>query len=221
MKKIALLLFTGYFCSFINAQKIYPDSIIGEKIVYKYLGIQSNLLLQQFISFNSNSSINTNPYIFSYSKNNIKTGRGTVFGTGFAVSESSSNDGVSSVEVQNINITLRYGFERKYLQQEKFIPFWGVDFGAGFVDTRVTSRLTQTFSNTTTKVETLKAFVGPSFRAGVNYALSKHILIGTEFMFNVQLAYTETFSGPEFSSSISPFNVGFQPPTALFLIFRY
>jgi hypothetical protein len=222
MRKIALvLLFSGYLCAFSNAQEIKPDTIKGEKIVYKYLGIQTNMLLQQFISFNSNSSINTNPYLFTYSKNNIKTGRGIVFGTGFNISDNTSNDGVSSVEVQNINATVRYGFEKKYLQQEKFIPFWGVEFGAGIVDTRIISSLNQTFNSSKTEVEATKAFVGPSFRGGVNYALSKHILLGTEFLFNVQLAYTETSGTNGFSSSFVPFNIGFQTPTALFLIFKY
>jgi hypothetical protein len=219
------LLFAALCCFISHAQKDSRDSaeIAKNKKYYKYLGIQANLLLQQFISFNSNSSINTNPYVFSYSKNNIITGRGTVFGTGFNVSENSSNDGVTSVSVQNANITMRYGFERKYFQKEKLIPFWGIEFGAGFVSNKTHSRLIQSTTNTEVTVETQKIFAGPAFRGGLNYALSKHILIGTEFFFNCQISETQVNngSGGGFNQTFSPFNIGFQAPTAFFLIFRY
>ena len=188
------------------------------KTHYKYLGIQANLLLQQFISFNSNSSINTNPYIFSYSKNNINTGNGIVFGTGFSVSENSSNDGVSSVNVRNGNLAFRVGYEKKYLQEQKFITFWGIEFGAGLIYTRSESHLNQSFSSNIVVTESTKIFAGPSFRGGVLLACSKHILLGTEFFFNLHVSYTEGVSS---TSTFAPFNLGFQAPTALFLVFRY
>ena len=191
------------------------------KTHYKYLGIQANLLLQQFISFNSNASINNNPYLFSYSKNNIKTGAGTVFGTGLNFSQISSNDGVSSVNTKLANFTFRFGYEKKYLQLERFIPFWGIDMAAGLLYSDVTSILNQTGGSNFIEVETTKVFAGPSFRAGLHYALSKHILIGTEFFFNLQLSYMEQNASNGFSNEFAPFNIGFQPPTAVFLIFRY
>ncbi len=222
MKKVILLFFWAGITSFSQAQDAQTDNEEPEKVVYKYLGIQANLLFQQFISFNSNSSINTNPYIFTYSINNIKTGNGFVFGTGFNISDNSSNDGVSSVSVQNANITLRFGYEKKYLQQQKFIPFWGVEAGLGGISNRVESSLNQSFNNNATVVETTKVFFGPSFRAGLNYSLAKHIQLGTEFFFNAQLAYSETNNGNgRFTTDFLPFNIGFQAPTALFLIFKY
>jgi hypothetical protein len=198
-----------------------PDTIVTPNPYYRYAGIQANLLLQQFISFNSNTSINSNPYVFSYAKNNIQTGSGFAFGTGFNISENSTNDGVSSVNVQNINITFRVGYERKYLQKQRLIPFWGIDFGAGGVYNKVTSSLNQSFNSNATTVETTKIFMGPSFRGGLLVALNKHILLGTEFFFNSQIAFTQTNSGTGASSSFIPFNMGFQVPTALFLTFRY
>src|SRR4051812_45476574 len=108
MKKIFLLLLLSIF--FRSGAQNETDSTKKDKIVYRYAGIQANLLLQQFISFNSNSSINTNPYLFSISKNNIKTGQGTVFGTGFNISDISSNDGVSATSVRNMNISVRFGY---------------------------------------------------------------------------------------------------------------
>lgn len=223
MKKAVLLFLLGGFISVSQAQNFtYNDSVRSQKRVYKYLGIQANLLMQQFISFNSNSSINTNPYIFTYSKNNIKTGNGFVFGTGFNVSENSTNDGVSSVTVQNANVTFRIGYEKKYLQEQRFIPFWGLELGLGALFNRSESSLNQSFGSNTVIVQTERAFFGPAFRGGLNYSLSKHIQVGTEFFFNAQVAYSQTSSGNgAFSRSFAPFNIGFQAPTALFLIFKY
>lgn len=227
MRKLLLLvvLFQGSIA--LKAQQPATDVPAPvQKKEYRYLGIQANLLIQQFISFNSNASINTNPYIFSYSKNDIKTGVGFVFGTGLNVNENSSNDGVSAVNVRNANVTFRIGYEKKYFQDQKFIPFWGIDFGIGGVYNRVESSLNQSFNTATTVSETTKLFMGPAFRAGLCYTLSKHILLGTEFFFNAQVAYSETrtntgFNSGGFQSDFVPFNIGFQAPTALFLIFRY
>ncbi len=221
MKRTFLLLICVFFMKQLYAQTVVFDSVPRMQREYRYVGIQGNLLLQQFISFNSNSSINSNPYVFSYSKNDAFTGKGTNFGSGFNISEVSNNDGVAATEFQNINVTFRYGFERKYLQKEKFIPFWGMDVGIGGVYTKLTSRLTQSFTNNTTVVETTKFFLGPAVRGGVLYALSKNVMLGTEFFFNAQVAYSNTNSPGITSNRILPFNIGFQVPTALFLTFRY
>lgn len=196
------------------------DSLPVSRTHHKYLGIQINPLIQQFISFNSNASINNNPYLFSFSKNNIKTGVGSNFATGLSVNQTSSNDGVSSMNSNLVNVTFRFGYEKKYLQAEKFVPFWGIDFGAGVVYSDVTSRLNQSLTNTEFKVTTTKVFAGPSFRGGLNLALSKHIQLGTEFFFNLQVSYTEQTATNGFTTTFAPFNIGFQLPTALFLIYR-
>lgn len=215
-----LRLFFVLLCCATRALAGGSDSLPASKTHHKYLGIQINPLIQQFISFNSNASINTNPYLFTYSKNNIKTGVGSNFATGLSVNQSSSNDGVSSINSNLINATFRFGYEKKYLQSEKFVPFWGIDFGLGVVYSDVTSSLNQSLTNTTFNVTTTKVFAGPSFRGGLNLALSKHIQLGTEFFFNLQLSYTEQLATNGFSTSIAPFNLGFQLPTALFLIYR-
>jgi len=179
-------------------------------------------LLQQFLSFNSNTGINTNPYIFTYAKNNTKTGGGFAMGTGMSYNSNSSDDGISIVNTENANFTIRLGYEKKYLQHEKFIPFWGIEFGAGYVYNQTSSTLLQTFTSNRTVVQTSRVFAGPSFRAGLNYALSRHVLLGTEFFFNAQISYTETrTTGLGISDSFKPFNIGFQVPTALFLVYRF
>lgn len=216
----ALRLFVLFSVLSFRVHAEYKDSIPPDKTIYKYLGIQINPLIHQFLSFNSNTTINNNPYLFNYSKNNIASGVGSNFATGFSVQQFTQNDGVSSVNTNLWNVTFRYGYEKKYLQLEKFIPFWGVDFGAGVVYSDITSSLNQSLTNTSVRVETMKVFAGPSFRGGLNYALSKHILLGTEFFFNLQVAYTEQNASNGFSTEFSPFNIGFQLPTALFLLFR-
>ena len=52
--------------------------------------------------------------MFSFSINNARRGTGFALGTGILVNQSSTNDGVASVTVQNINISLRVGIEKKY-----------------------------------------------------------------------------------------------------------
>lgn len=223
MRKIFLLVFVipAFLC--MNAQKDTSALFNLTKPSYKYVGIQANLLLQQFLSFNSNSGINTNPYIFTYSKSNMLTGNGFGFGTGFNVSDNSSNDGVSSIRVQNANFSFRFGYEKKYLQRQRLIPFWGVDLGFGGTYNKTVSRLDQSFNSNTITTETTKVFFGPAFRSGLLCALSKHVLLGTEFFFNTQVAISSTNgnNGLNNSGDFIPFNVGFQAPTALFLIFRY
>jgi hypothetical protein len=202
-----------------------PDTGGFKNPKIRYLGIQSNLLLQQFISFNTNSSINSNPYLFSYSSVDRETGRGFALGTGLSVSENSSNDGVAAVTVRNTNVSIRLGWEKKYLQDHRFIPFLGVDGAIGAVVNNTTSFLNQSFNSNRIETRSSKFFIGPSFRAGLNYAVTKHVLVGTEFFFNMQIAYSETFinNGGLLSSGsdFTPFNIGFQPPTAVFLAFRY
>jgi hypothetical protein len=223
MRLVFLTVFIA-LCFKINAQRVKPDSIWYEKKRFNYVGIQANLLLQQFISFNSNSSINNNPYLFTFTTND-KYGGGFALGTGFSVQQNSTNDGVASIDVQNINVSLRLGYEKKYLQRQKFIPFWGVDMGAGGLSNKTTSTLNQSFNNSTTTIETTKFFFGPALRGGVYYALTRHIMFGTEFFINAQIAFTETKTNNggfrTSSSSTVPFNVGVQAPTALFLVFRY
>jgi len=213
------------FCLKANAQWMKPDSVWYEKRHYYYMGIQANPLLQQFISFNSNSSINNNPFLFSYSLNNSRRGTGLAVGAGVLVNSSSTNDGVASITVQNINISVRIGLEKKYFQRYKFIPFWGIEMGMGGLNNKSESTLNQSFNNSKTTIETTRYFFGPSFRSGLNYTITRHILVGTEFFFNAQIAWTQTDtnnSGVRSSSnSVVPFNIGFQAPTALFLMFRY
>lgn len=218
MRKLISLVFFAATC-FAHGQT--ADSSRYKGTEYKYVGIQANLLLQQFINFNSNSSINTNPYLFSFSKNNVKTGEGLNFGTGFLVTQNASNDGVSSINTQNVNITLRLGYERKYFQEQRFVPFWGIDFGIGGTYSKTVSQLNQSFNFASTTVETSKLFIGPAFRGGLLLALSKHVFLGTEFFFNMQIAYSNTNGGGVGNTGIIPFNIGFQTPTALFLTYRY
>ena len=225
MRKIFLVCFLSAFVLHVDAQKDSSTYLPTRKKTYKYIGIQSNLLLQQFISFNSNSSINSNPYTLCFSSSNVNTGAGFALATGFNVSENSSNDGVSSIHLNTANVTIRVGFEKKYLQHQRLIPFWGAEFGMGVVYSKLTSFLNQSFNTSSITVETTKLFIGPSLRGGLNYAFSKHILVGTEFFINSQISTTQTSDGSGnrgvFGNSFAPFNIGVQAPTALFLIFRY
>jgi hypothetical protein len=217
MRPLYFILLCGFFTS--QAQK--ADSV--SKTHYKYLGIQANLLFQQFISFNSNSSINSNPYIFSYSRNNIRTGTGFVFGTGLGYTDATQNDGVTSRRLQSGNVAFRFGSERKFFQESRFIPFFGIEFVAGLVFSRSENSIVQPFNPINSAVQTTRVFGGGALRGGVLLALSKHVMLGTEAFFNLQVSYSETLgnNGGFAQTALSPFSLGFQAPTALFLIVRY
>lgn len=219
MRKASLvsLLFVSLFS---KAQIPFTDEL-NDKSDFRYVGIQSNMLIAQFLSFNANAAINTNPYLFSFSRNSKTTGKGFSLGTGFNVSQSSSNDGVSSIDIRNVNVTFRMGLERKYRQRERFIPFHGLEGAFGVMWNRTRSQLNQSFNNAATTVETLKFFLGPSYRAGLMLACTKNVLIGTEFYFNAHISFATVNNGLGGSEFFGPFNIGFQTPTALFLIYRY
>lgn len=196
-----------------------------------YFGLQANQLLKQFLSFNSSNTINTNPFLLTYSTTNGK-GRGFAMGTGLNFSVESTNDGVSSTEITNRNFVFRLGFEAKYHLAEKWIPFWGIDMHLGGVYSKVFTQQAQSFQITTSTVTSTNLFFGPAIRGGVLVALSKHLLLGTEGFFNFKLAFQETtvntsnnFSGnfqPVFSTSRSiPINFGINVPTAIFMLVKF
>ncbi len=219
-KTVFLLSFVSLF-STLQAQLSKSDTLF-KKPYYHYTGIQANLLFQQFINFNGNSNVNNNPYTFVYSKSKAATGGGFAMGTGLLVRSTSQNDGVSSVSVENINLSLRMGYEKKYFQQERWIPFWGVQADFGYLSTHVTSKSNQAFPGPGFSSLELRYFFGPSFRGGVLCAVSRHVLLGTEAYFTMQLSKTTSSStGLPTVSSVNPVNMGFNVPTAIFLVFRY
>jgi hypothetical protein len=225
MKQLFPIIFiAAYFSA--QGQNVKPgwlkhDTDWFAKTKVRYLGMQSNPLLQQFLSLNGNGSINSNPYLFSYSSNDLETGKGFAFGSGFSINQSSSNDGIAAVTIKNTNVSLRLGWEQKYFQQSRFIPFVGIDGAFGVIVNNTTTVLNQSFNNSVNETQTIKAFIGSSARGGVHYAITKHVLLGTEFFFNLHIAVSLVTVNNDFASSISPTNIGFEPPTALFLIFRY
>lgn len=205
------------------------DSIVRSyRTKYHYVGVQVNLLLQQFLNFNS-SSINSNPYLFSYSFNYKQNGNGIVLGTGLSVSNNFSNDGVVETSDDRINVCGRIGFEKKFYQEERFIPFIGLEVGLGYTQQKLNTKLVQTINNPETDTKTTKFFFGPAIRGGLLYSLNKYVKIGTEFYFNFQVSINKTStvitSGTQPPSgtitSSLPLNFGLQAPTALFLIYRF
>jgi hypothetical protein len=205
------------------------DSLVrAERFKYHYVGVQSNLLLQQFLNFNS-SAVNSNPYLFSYSFNYKQNGNGIVIGTGLSASNNFSNDGVVEISDDRINIAGRIGFEKKFYQEEKFIPFVGLEVGLGYTEQKLRSKLVQTINNPETNTKSTKFFFGPALRGGMLFSLNKYVKLGTEFFFNLQLSINKTQTvintggqpPSETRTTALPINFGLQAPTALFLIYRF
>lgn len=227
MRKVLILVFSLNIINLFSQDN--TDSLVrAERIKYHYVGVQSNLLLQQFLNFNS-SSVNSNPYLFSYSFNYKQNGNGIVLGTGLSATNNFSNDGVVEISDDKINIAGRVGFEKKLYQEEKFIPFLGIEIALGFMQQKLRTKLVQTINNPQTDIKATKFFFGPALRGGLLYSLNRYVKIGTEFYFNLQISVnkTETLltSGSQPPSGTSttalPINFGLQAPTALFLIYRF
>ncbi len=223
MRKFFLVLISFYSLNFFAQDSI--DSIIRiERTKYHYVNIQANLLLQQFLNFN-NAIVNSNPYMFNYSFTDKRTGNGFVLGTGLSAGNDFSNDGVVEITKDNISIAFRAGYEKKFYQKEKFIPFFGLELGVGFSQENTKSRLVQTINNPETEIEATKLFFGPAARGGIYYAVSKRFLLGTEFYFNFQFSQNRTITkitGMNIIKRTSiPVNFGIQAPTALFLAYRF
>jgi hypothetical protein len=228
MRKLFFLVLSLISINLIS-QEDNSDSIVrADRIKYHYFGIQANLLLQQFLNFNS-SSINSNPYLFSYSFNFKQNGNGMVLGTGLSVSNNFSNDGVVETSDDRINTAARIGIEKKFYQEEKFIPFVGFEVGLGYSEQKLKTKLVQTINNPQTDTKTTKFFFGPAIRGGLLYSLNKYVKIGTEFYFNFQVSINKsktvvtTGTDPPSGTNTSslPINFGIQAPTALFLIYRF
>lgn len=227
MRKLFLLVLILISIKLISQDN--TDSIVRSyRIKYHYVGVQANLLLQQFLNFNSNS-INSNPYLFSYSFNYKQNGNGIVLGTGLSVSNNFSNDGVVETSDDRINTAGRIGFEKKFYQEEKFIPFIGIEVGLGYAEQKLKTKLVQTINNPQTDTKITKFFFGPAIRGGLLYSINKYVKLGTEFYFNFQVSINKSktivTSGnqpPSGTNTTSlPINFGLQAPTALFLIYRF
>ncbi|MDP3558284.1 MAG: hypothetical protein Q8T03_13000 [Bacteroidota bacterium] len=227
MRKVFFLFFCIISINLISQED--TDSLVRSyRTKYHYVGVQANLLLQQFLNFNSNS-FNSNPYLFSYSFNYKQNGNGMVIGTGLSASNNFSNDGVVEISDDRINVTGRVGIEKKFYQEETFIPFIGFEVGLGYTEQKLKTKLVQTINNPETNSKTTKFFFGPALRGGLLYSLNKYVKIGTEFYFNFQVSVNKsrtitTSAGQQPSGTNTtslPINFGLQAPTALFLIYRF
>ncbi|MBL7919443.1 MAG: hypothetical protein JNJ40_03965 [Bacteroidia bacterium] len=227
MRKTSLLLFCIISIRFF-AQENTDSLVRSYRIKYHYVGVQANLLLQQFLNFNS-SSVNSNPYLFSYSFNYKQNGNGVVLGTGLSASNNFSNDGVVEISDDRINVCGRIGIEKKFYQEERFIPFIGIEVGLGYAEQKLRTKLVQTINNPQTDTKTTKFFFGPAIRGGLLFSINKYVKLGTEFFFNAQVSInksktiiTSATQPPSGTNTTSlPINFGLQAPTALFLIYRF
>lgn len=224
---LPFLLFYFLFANISFAQSRYYAGDSTKAFNNRFIGLQANQLLKQFLSFNSSTAINTNPFLLTFSNCNAK-GRGFSMGTGLNFSDESSTDGVTSTQINNRNLVFRFGFEAKYFLSERWIPFWGLDFHLGGTYTRISTQQFQTFQTNTTTIATTNLFFGPAIRGGVLVSLSKHLLLGTEGFFNFKIAFQQVNSSSNFasaggvpnSSRSIPLNLGINVPTAIFMIVK-
>lgn len=203
------------------------DSLIriNRRINY-YVNVQTNLLLQQFLNFNSVAS-NSNPYMFNVTLTDKYSGNGLLLGTGLTASNNFSNDGIVEISDDRINLATRFGYEKKMFQWRKIVPLFGAELGFGYTEQRLKTRLIQTINNSETSIKSTKLFFGPALRGGVIYKITNELFIGTEFYFNFQLSINKTVTvtnSPQIpiqNKTSLPIDFGFRAPTALFLGYKF
>ncbi len=207
-------------CS-VFAQAAPKDTTASPKHT-RYYGIQSNLLLQQFINLNGNSLSNNNPYLFTFSNSSATTGGGFAFGMGYFVRKSTLSDGITNTNTSDANLNFRFGYEKKFFLHEKWTPFYGIQADLGYFDRDIQVVINQPFGQNTLNIRERRRSIGPSFRGGVLYALSKHILLGTEANFIFQLNFNVPNGiKPNGGFKATDFAMSINAPTAVFLIIRY
>ncbi|MFN7912674.1 MAG: hypothetical protein ACK5QC_12685 [Bacteroidota bacterium] len=216
------------FCTLCSSQDSIDSLIRVNRRINYYVNVQTNLLLQQFLNFNSNIS-NPNPYMFNVTLTDKYSGNGLLMGTGLTASNNFSNDGIVEITDDRINLATRFGFEKKMFQWRKIIPLFGAELGFGYTEQRLKTKLIQTITNSETSSKTTKLFFGPALRGGLIYKITNELFIGTEFYFNLQLSINKTVvvtNNPQIPTQTQnrtslPIDFGFQAPTALLLGYKF
>jgi hypothetical protein len=178
----------------------YSEEMMGEDESYDYkksmkaetkemaiehtFGVQINGLINQVLNFsNTTQTTSTNPYLFTYNINSIKSGWGLRCGLGYVYNASGTNDGVTT-RTTNINdIHARLGIEKKFKLSEKWSSGVGLDFVYNN-NSDNSSAKTVSFDTVTTKTKTTVSNIGGGAMAWLRYNITKNIQIGTETSLN-------------------------------------
>lgn len=214
------------------SQKENPVAQFDKKISHN-VGVQANLLLQQFIPNSGNSNALNNPFWWKYALRFNQSNLEVTFGGGY--SENQTKDG--DLKTSQFNLPLRLGAAKKYYLGKRFEAGAGLDLVAVFDQS---SSETENINNgvgfsSSTKAETSRKVnsFGGGPQVTLAYYINKNIRIGTEatgyFLYNEEhntrfiQTYSSGFLTEEIDESDSVFSNNFQftLPVALFLMVRF
>lgn len=202
----------------IFAQQIEDDN----RKNHVYFGVHTNQLIRQLVNFGSSSSIPTNPFLINIAVNAKETGNG--FNVGFGYSYDRLNDTDQNIDRTTIinNFGLRFGYDKKIEIWEKWQVAWGLD---GLVtdnknETVVKFPIGSNVTSTATTINRTYQF-GFGGRFGLNFFVSKKVLLGTEMSYYFKSGRSKFFEGdidsnPERDSKINSFKP--ELPGVLYLI---
>ena len=184
MKKISLvaILFIGCTLnSFAQTDNTAPAK--EDKVTEQFIGVQLNGLIRQVFNFNnSTASTSVNPYLLTYNINFKKSGWGLRVGVGYNYTSTSSDDGITATANSMNDLQARLGIEKAF----KLSDHWSAGAGLDAVlntNNDNTSSTVHSTDTVTTANKSVGTGIGGGPMAWLRYAITSHILIGTEASF--------------------------------------
>jgi hypothetical protein len=180
-KILAGLLFS--VCSSAAFAQVDFNAQNKERNIEHILGVQINGLFNQTMILNHiNPTFYSNPYLLTYNINSVRSGIGLRFGFGnnYYVARTRDNDGWYNI-TENIikDLHLRIGIEKKYQLSKKWSTGAGLDLVyKNYED--ITYNSSSGFDGGESTTHATGNKYGFGAMAWLRYAITKHLLVGTE-----------------------------------------
>jgi len=143
-----------------------------------HVGVQVNELFRQIFNFNGNA-VNSNPYLFTYSINSVRSGWGLRTGIGYNYQSQTDDDGITRRSANLNDLHARLGFEKLFTLSPKWSAGAGVDAVVNHND-HYSKSLVRGFDSVTTVLSSKITSYGGGPMIWLRYHLTNKVLIGTE-----------------------------------------
>ena len=157
------------------------DSVTKQKRYTHQVGVQINELFRQLFNFNG-TAVNTNPYLFTYSINSLRTGWGLRMGLGYNYQSFTTDDGITRKTTDLNDLQARLGGEKMFTLSNKWSTGIGLDAVVNHNDDYTKSVL-RSFDTVTTVTTSKVTSWGGGPMGWIRYHLTSKVLIGTECSF--------------------------------------
>jgi hypothetical protein len=143
------------------------------------VGVQINELIRQIFNFNNSNSVNTNPYLLTYSLNHVRTGYGVRLGVGYNYQAFTNDDGISRRTTDLDDLRTRFGVEKCFVLSPKWSAGVGLD-AVYNLNNNYTKSTIRGFDTVTTTTTSKISSLGGGPMVWLRYHITSRILIGTE-----------------------------------------